>query len=187
MSLRRPKSADACATFENDVLGVVLSMKHEVESWQPQGSGSITTSSSTYGPCGRGVARSYVAATRRGGLSKSGWHSKIAKSGFALMPPRLAHRPGMLTRFTGTDENQGHPGRRGSAGSARLSENSPTASCFTFAFERARFITGHIPRCRRGHHATDPSGAEFAPRPGFPAKQPIQDCQGDFFAPRQSY
>jgi NAD(P)-dependent dehydrogenase (short-subunit alcohol dehydrogenase family) len=37
------------ATFDTNVLGVVLSMKHEVRAMQAQGSGSIINISSTYG------------------------------------------------------------------------------------------------------------------------------------------
>src|SRR6202040_2530573 len=37
------------ATFETNVLGVILSMKHEVRAMQAQGSGSIINISSTYG------------------------------------------------------------------------------------------------------------------------------------------
>jgi NAD(P)-dependent dehydrogenase (short-subunit alcohol dehydrogenase family) len=37
------------ATFETNVLGVVLSMKHEVRVMQGKGSGSITNTSSTHG------------------------------------------------------------------------------------------------------------------------------------------
>src|SRR3984893_2397157 len=37
------------ATFDTNVLGVVLSMKHEVRAMQSQGSGSIINISSTYG------------------------------------------------------------------------------------------------------------------------------------------
>jgi NAD(P)-dependent dehydrogenase (short-subunit alcohol dehydrogenase family) len=48
------------ATFETNVLGVVLSMKHEVRAMQPQGSGSIINISSTYGHEGAAYASIYV-------------------------------------------------------------------------------------------------------------------------------
>src|ERR1700730_4627229 len=44
------QTADSyAATFDTDVLGVILSMKHEVRVMQAQGSGSIINISSTYG------------------------------------------------------------------------------------------------------------------------------------------
>src|ERR1700756_5095796 len=48
------------ATFETNVLGVVLSMKHEVRVMQKQGSGSIINISSTYGHEGAAGAPVYV-------------------------------------------------------------------------------------------------------------------------------
>src|SRR5207245_8007669 len=50
------------ATFETNVLGVVLSMKHEVSVMQGQGSGSIINISSTYGHEGAAGASIYVGA-----------------------------------------------------------------------------------------------------------------------------
>src|SRR6201998_70970 len=50
------------ATFETNVLGVVLSMKHEVRAMQVQGSGSIINISSTYGHKGAAFASIYVGA-----------------------------------------------------------------------------------------------------------------------------
>ena len=50
------------ATFETNVLGVVLSMKHEVRAMQAQGSGSIINISSTYGHEGAAGASIYVGA-----------------------------------------------------------------------------------------------------------------------------
>src|ERR1700731_4402917 len=43
------------ATFDTNVLGVVLSMKHEVRAMQAQGSGRIIHISSTYGDRGRAL------------------------------------------------------------------------------------------------------------------------------------
>src|SRR5882757_7806223 len=50
------------ATFETNVLGVVLSMKHEVRVMQAQKSGSIINISSTYGHAGAAGASIYVGA-----------------------------------------------------------------------------------------------------------------------------
>src|SRR5712671_4341614 len=50
------------ATFETNVLGVVLSMKHEVRAMQAQGNGSIINISSTYGHRGAPYASIYVGA-----------------------------------------------------------------------------------------------------------------------------
>ena len=50
------------ATFDTNVLGVVLSMKHEVRVMKPQGSGSIINISSTYGHRGAALASIYVGA-----------------------------------------------------------------------------------------------------------------------------
>src|ERR1700716_2591478 len=48
------------ATFDTNVLGVILSMKHEVRVMQRQGSGSIINISSTYGHEGAAGAPVYV-------------------------------------------------------------------------------------------------------------------------------
>src|SRR6202046_3100366 len=48
------------ATFETNVLGVVLSMKHEVRAMQAQGSGSIINISSPSGHKGAAFASIYV-------------------------------------------------------------------------------------------------------------------------------
>src|ERR1700710_3317494 len=50
------------ATFDTHVLGVILSMKHEVRAMQAQGSGSIINISSTYGHRGAAFASLYVGA-----------------------------------------------------------------------------------------------------------------------------
>src|SRR6202158_75221 len=50
------------ATFDTNVLGVLLCMKHEVRVMQKQGSGSIVNISSTYGPERAAFASVYVAS-----------------------------------------------------------------------------------------------------------------------------
>ncbi|MDB5575466.1 MAG: family oxidoreductase [Bradyrhizobium sp.] len=63
-------------TFETNVLGVALSMKHEVLAMQAQGSGGIINISSTYGHMGAAFASIYVAAKHAiEGLS-SQWPSR---------------------------------------------------------------------------------------------------------------
>src|SRR3979411_15021 len=53
------------ATFDSNVLGVLLSMKHELRAMLPQGSGSIVNVSSAYGSVGAAGASVYVATFRR--------------------------------------------------------------------------------------------------------------------------
>src|ERR1700747_1482174 len=69
------------ATFETNVVGVVLSMKHEVRAMQVQGSGSIINISSTYGHKGAAFASIYVGAKHAvEGITKS-VAREVAKSG----------------------------------------------------------------------------------------------------------
>ena len=50
------------ATFDTNVLGTLLSMKHELRVMQAQGSGSIVNISSTYGHEGAAGASVYAAS-----------------------------------------------------------------------------------------------------------------------------
>src|SRR6202790_896082 len=60
------------ATFDTNVLGVILSMKHEVRVMQGQGSGSIINISSTYGHEGAAGASVYVGSKHAvEGITKS--------------------------------------------------------------------------------------------------------------------
>jgi NAD(P)-dependent dehydrogenase (short-subunit alcohol dehydrogenase family) len=60
------------ATFETNVLGTLLSMKHELRVMQPQGSGSIINLSSTMGSRGAPGASLYTASKHAvEGLTKS--------------------------------------------------------------------------------------------------------------------
>jgi len=95
------------ATFDTNVLGVVLSMKHEVRVMQEQGSGSIVQHSSTYGHEGAAGASVYVGSKHAvEGITKS-VALEVAKAGIRVNG--VAPGPtdtGMLTRFTGTSENK---------------------------------------------------------------------------------
>src|SRR5271154_7362894 len=60
------------ATFDSNVLGVLLSMKHELRVMLPQRSGSIVNVSSAYGSVGAAGASVYVASKHAvEGLTKS--------------------------------------------------------------------------------------------------------------------
>jgi NAD(P)-dependent dehydrogenase (short-subunit alcohol dehydrogenase family) len=60
------------ATFDTNVLGTLLSMKHELRAMLPQGGGSIVNVSSAYGSVGAAGASVYVASKHAvEGLTKS--------------------------------------------------------------------------------------------------------------------
>jgi NAD(P)-dependent dehydrogenase (short-subunit alcohol dehydrogenase family) len=139
------------ATFETNVLGVVLSMKHEVRAMQAQGSGSIINISSTYGHEGAAFAAIYVGAKHAvEGITKS-VALEIAKSGIRVNA--VAPGPtdtGMLTRFTGTAENKAALAKQVPLG--RLGHPEEVADGIVFiASDEARFITGHVLNVDGGH------------------------------------
>ena len=132
------------ATFETNVLGVVLSMKHEVRAMQAQGSGSIINISSTYGHEGAAFASIYVGAKHAvEGITKS-VALEVAKSGIRVNA--VAPGPtdtGMLTRFTRTPENKG--ALVTTVPMARLGLTEELANAIVFiASGEASFITGHV-------------------------------------------
>jgi NAD(P)-dependent dehydrogenase (short-subunit alcohol dehydrogenase family) len=141
------------ATFETNVLGVVLSMKHEVRVMQAQGSGSIINISSTYGHEGAAFASIYVGAKHAvEGITKS-VALEVAKSGIRVNA--VAPGPtdtGMLTRFTGTAENKAALATQVPLGRLGLSEEVADGIVFISADE-ARFITGHVLNVDGGHSA----------------------------------
>src|SRR5713101_176545 len=95
------------ATFDTNVLGVLLSMKHELSVMLPQGSGSIVNVSSAYGSVGAPGASVYVASKHAvEGLTKSA-ALEVAGTGVRVnvVAPGTTDT-GMLTRFTNTDENK---------------------------------------------------------------------------------
>jgi NAD(P)-dependent dehydrogenase (short-subunit alcohol dehydrogenase family) len=141
------------ATFDTNVLGVVLSMKHEVRAMQTQQSGSIINISSTYGHKGAAYASIYVAAKHAvEGLTKS-VALEVAKSGICVnaVSPGPTDT-GMLTRFTGTAENKAALMTEVPLGRLGLSEEVADGIVF-IASDEARFITGHVLNVDGGHSA----------------------------------
>jgi NAD(P)-dependent dehydrogenase (short-subunit alcohol dehydrogenase family) len=95
------------ATFDTNVLGVLLSMKHELRAMLPQGSGNIVNISSTYGSVGAAGASVYVASKHAvEGLTKSA-ALEVAGTGVRVnVVAPGATDTGMLTRFTNTADNK---------------------------------------------------------------------------------
>src|ERR1700683_3148826 len=141
------------ATFETNVLGVVLSMKHEVRAMQAQGSGSIINISSTYGHAGAAGASIYVGAKHAvEGITKS-VALETAKSGIRVNA--VAPGPtdtGMLTRFTGTPQRKASLMAGVPMGRLGLTEQLAQEIVF-IASDEARFITGHVLSVDGGHSA----------------------------------
>ena len=132
------------ATFDTNVLGVLLSMKHEVRVMQKQGSGNIINISSTYGHDGAAFASVYVASKHAvEGITKS-VALEVVKSGIRVNA--VAPGPvdtGMLTRFTHTPENKAALVTQ--VPMARLGVSEEQANAIVFiASDDASFITGHI-------------------------------------------
>lgn len=95
------------ATFDTNVLGTLLSMKHELRVMLRQGSGSIVNVSSAYGSIGAAGASVYVASKHAiEGLTKSA-ALEVAGTGVRVnvVAPGTTDT-GMLTRFTSTDRNK---------------------------------------------------------------------------------
>jgi NAD(P)-dependent dehydrogenase (short-subunit alcohol dehydrogenase family) len=141
------------ATFDTNVLGVVLSMKHEVRAMQAQRSGSIINISSTYGHEGAAGASIYVGAKHAvEGITKS-VALEVAKSGIRVNA--VAPGPtdtGMLTRFTGTPKNKAALVKGVPLGRLGLPEEVADGIVF-IASDEARFVTGHVLNVDGGHSA----------------------------------
>ena len=132
------------ATFDTNVLGVILSMKHEVRVMQGQGNGSIVNISSTYGHEGAAGASVYVGSKHAvEGITKS-VALETVKSGIRVNS--VAPGPidtGMLTRFTRTPESKAALVTTVPMDRLGLSEEVANAIVF-IASDEASFITGHV-------------------------------------------
>src|SRR5271167_4343027 len=95
------------ATFDTNVLGTLLSMKHELRVMLPQGSGSIVNISSAYGSVGAAGAAVYVASKHAvEGMTKSA-ALEVAGTGVRVnVVAPGATDTAMLSRFSITDENK---------------------------------------------------------------------------------
>ena len=131
-------------TFETNVLGVVLSMKHEVRVMQAQGGGNIINISSTYGHRGARGASIYVGAKHAvEGITKS---TALEFAPSNIRVNAMAPGPtdtGMLTRFTGTAENEAALVKQVPISRLGLSEEVADGIVF-IAPDEARWITGHV-------------------------------------------
>jgi NAD(P)-dependent dehydrogenase (short-subunit alcohol dehydrogenase family) len=139
------------STFDTNVLGVILSMKHEVRVMQQQGSGSVINISSTYGHEGAAGASVYVGSKHAvEGITKS-VALEVAKSGIRVNA--VAPGPtdtGMLTRFTATPENKAALAAEVPLGRLGLTEELANAITF-IGSDEAAFITGHVLNVDGGH------------------------------------
>ena len=132
------------ATFDTNVLGTLLSVKHELRVMQAQGSGSIINISSTYGHEGGAGASVYVASKHAvEGMTKSA-ALEAASSGVrvnAVAPGPI--ETGMLDRFTGTSERKAALLQTVPLG--RVGDPADIARAAVFlASEDASFIAGQI-------------------------------------------
>jgi NAD(P)-dependent dehydrogenase (short-subunit alcohol dehydrogenase family) len=144
------------ATFDTNVVGVLLSMKHEILAMQTndgKSKGNIINISSTYGHKGAAFASVYVAAKHAvEGITKS---AALELAGSGIRVNVVSPGPtdtGMLTRFTGTDEIKAELVRGVPLGRLGLSEEVADGIVF-IASDEARFITGHSLNVDGGHSA----------------------------------
>jgi NAD(P)-dependent dehydrogenase (short-subunit alcohol dehydrogenase family) len=132
------------ATFDTNVLGVVLSMKHELRVMQSQGHGSIINLSSTMGHKGAPGASLYTASKHAvEGLTKA---AALEGAAFGVRVNAVAPGPvetEMLSRFTGNADRKaaliaGVPLKRAGA-------PQEIAKAIVFlASDQASFVTGQI-------------------------------------------
>jgi NAD(P)-dependent dehydrogenase (short-subunit alcohol dehydrogenase family) len=132
------------ATFDTNVLGTLLSMKHELRVMTAQGSGSIVNISSTYGHEGAKGASVYAGSKHAvEGMTKS---AALEAAGSGVRVNAVAPGPtetGMLDRFTGTAERKAALASGVPLGRIGQPEEIARAILFV-ASDAASFLTGQI-------------------------------------------
>lgn len=132
------------ATFDTNVLGTILSMKHELRIMLAQGSGSIVNLSSTFGHEG-GAGASIYAASKHAveGLTKS-VALEVGSKGIrvnAVAPGPI--QTGMLDRFTGSEDVKAYLATLNAQ--KRIGRPEEIARAILYiASDEASFVTGHI-------------------------------------------
>jgi NAD(P)-dependent dehydrogenase (short-subunit alcohol dehydrogenase family) len=132
------------STFDTNVLGTLLSLKHELRVMTAQKSGSIINISSTYGHEGAAYASVYVASKHAvEGLTKS---AALEAAASGVRVNAVAPGPtdtGMLDRFTGTAENKAALVSTVPLG--RVGKPADIAQMIVFlASDAASFVTGEV-------------------------------------------
>jgi NAD(P)-dependent dehydrogenase (short-subunit alcohol dehydrogenase family) len=130
------------ATFDTNVLGTLLSMKHEMRVMLSRGSGSIVNVSSTYGRVGAAGASVYSASKHAvEGLTKSAALEAAASWVRINMVAPGPIDTGMLNRFAGTAERKA--GLAATVPLNRVGRPEEIAQTIMFlASDKASFITG---------------------------------------------
>jgi NAD(P)-dependent dehydrogenase (short-subunit alcohol dehydrogenase family) len=149
------QTADSyAATFDTNVLGVLLSMKHELRVMQAQGFGSIVNLSSTMGQRGAPGASLYAASKHAvEGLTKS---AALEGAAFGVRVNAVAPGPietAMLDRFTGNADRKA--GMVAGIPLKRAGRPEEIADAIVFAASaKASFITGQIINVNGGKTAS---------------------------------
>jgi NAD(P)-dependent dehydrogenase (short-subunit alcohol dehydrogenase family) len=144
---------DYAATFDTNVLGTILSLKHELGIMLAQGSGSIVNLSSTMGSRGAPNAALYVASKHAvEGLTKS---AALEAAGSGVRVNAIAPGPvqtDLLDRFTGSAERKA--ALAASVPMKRLGLAKEIADAIVFVSSaKAGFITGQIIQVNGGRTA----------------------------------